>query len=201
MGSLWYAMMLRTSHRLDESLKYFEKAAQLDPNSMIIKAIISGFYEQIDKKELALKYANEALEISPYHKSVLRVKYIDLQVDGINGAIKKYKDLQKIKSNDFRSELFKLYLLRGDRDLALEEFTEIVAGTGVTQNNNYHNYRMFGLYNNLGKYEHSITWLEKAIKNKEALINSFKHKRYNELRKNDRFIQLMKSINHPAHKD
>jgi TolB-like protein/Tfp pilus assembly protein PilF len=195
MGNFWYGIMLNTSDRLDESLKYYEKAAQLDPNSMIIKAVICGFYYKINNKELALKYANEALEMSQNNQFALRVKYMDLQVDGIDGAIAKYKNLQETQSNDFRSELFKLYLLKGDKESALEEFTEIVAEATVSQNINT---QMFILYNSLGKYEHALNWLEKAIKNKEPFMNIINNDEFNLIRKKERFIQLMKSINHPA---
>jgi len=133
--------------------------------------------------------------MSQNNQFALRVKYMDLQVDGIDGAIAKYKNLQETHSNDFRSELFKLYLLKGDKESALEEFTEIVAEATVSQNINT---QMFILYNSLGKYEHALNWLEKAIKNKEPFMNVINNDEFNLIRKKERFIQLMKSINHPA---
>ena len=123
---------------------------------------------------------------------------MDLQVDGIDGAIAKYENLQETSRNDFRSVLFKLYLLKGDKESALEEFTEIVAEAINSQNINT---QMFTLYNSLGKYEHALNWLEKAIKNKEPFTNIINNYEFNLIRKKERFIQLMKSINHPAYKD
>jgi hypothetical protein len=57
------------------------------------------------------------------------------------------------------------------------------------------------MYTRLGKLNHAIVWLEKAIKNKEPIMNRFASKDYNSLKKNPRFIELMKSINHPLYVD
>jgi TolB-like protein/lipopolysaccharide biosynthesis regulator YciM len=199
-GSHWYGMLLNGIGKTEEAVLAMERAAQLDPTSMIIKATLASIYKNLGKEDLALKYADEALAISPYFQTALSVKYIALQAAGIEGGIDKYKELLKTENNEnwVKSGLFKLYMMKGDKEAALDQFSEIVADPRTTQQNCF---TMVSMYTRLGKFNHAIVWLEKAIKNKEPIMNRFASKDYNSLKTNPRFIELMKSINHPLYVD
>ena len=58
------------------------------------------------------------------------------------------------------------------------------------------------MYFYLGKIDLANVWLEKAIKNREsALWGVAVDKEYAEWKKDPKFIELMKSVNHPLYVD
>ena len=58
------------------------------------------------------------------------------------------------------------------------------------------------MYFDLGKIDFANTWLEKAIKNREsALWGVAADDEYAEWQKHPKFIELMKSVNHPLYVD
>ena len=200
-GLQWFGLLMDSIGKKDEALQIMERAEQSDPTSLIIKACLAAYNHELSDNELALKYANEALALSSTFRPALDVKYTQLLAAGIDSGIKKYQELltaSKTVLGD-RFSLLKLYLLKGDREAALEQFAEIVGDPKTTQENCG---ELAQMYFRLGKVDLANTWLEKAIKNREpGLWGSAVNKDFKDWQKHSRFIELMKSVNHPLYID
>ena len=201
-GSQWYGFLLNNMGKTQEAVKIVQRAEQSDPTSMIIKANLSRYYNELDKQEIALNYADQVLAVSPTFRPAFNVKYTSLLADGIEGGIEKFNELLNSSSNNAfsdRGNLFQLYLLNGDKEAALNQFLEIVGNPRTTQENCG---TMAMMYFRLGKIDLANIWLERAIKNHEpALWGAAIDKEFAEWQKHPRFIELMKSVNHPLYVD
>ena len=95
--------------------------------------------------------------------------------------------------------LFKLYLKKGAREAALNEFAEVVGYPKVTTENCS---TVAQLYYLLGKKELAYHWLEKSIANYEVLaIEMAAIKEFEDWQKEPRFREIFKKINHPMYVD
>ncbi|MBT4901911.1 MAG: hypothetical protein HON54_08395, partial [Verrucomicrobia bacterium] len=200
-GTQWYGFLLNNMGKTEEALRIVQRAEQSDPTSLIIKANLARYNVLLGNRELALKYVDEVLDVSPTFGPAMGVKYVQLLAAGVDGGIKKYKDLLSTNKNiNFaRADLFQLYLKSGNREAALEQFSEIV-GDPKTTTEQCGNLAM--MYFDLGKIDFANTWLEKAIKNREsALWGVAADDEYAEWQKHPKFIELMKSVNHPLYVD
>ena len=197
----WYALYLANVGRKKEALEMVKMAEQLDPTSMIIKAVLAGQYVESGESELALVFANKALEIVPLFGGALTTKYVQLNSQDIDEGIEQFKESLKLNSNPIspRMGLFKLYLKKGDQEAALNEFAEVVGYPKVTTENCS---TVAQLYYLLGKKELAYHWLEKSIANYEVLaIEMAAVKEFEEWQKEPRFREMYKKINHPMYVD
>ena len=197
----WYALYLTNVGRKKEALEMVKMAEQLDPTSMIIKAVLAQQYFQAGEKELSLVFANKALEISPVFGGALNTKYIQLDTEDIDEGIEIIKESLKANSNPInpRMGLFRLYLKKGDQQSALNEFAEVVGYPKVTTENCGVVAHMYYL---LGKKELAYHWLEKSIANYEVLsIEIAAHVDFKDWQKEPRFREMYKKINHPMYVD
>ena len=200
-GTQWYGFLLNNMGKTEEALRIVERAEQSDPTSLIIKVNLARYNVLLGNKDLAMKYVDEVLAVSPTFGPAMGVKYVQLLAVGVDGGIKKYNELLSAnKINNFgRTDLFQLYLKSGNREAALEQFSEIV-GEPKTTKEQCGNMAM--MYFDLGKIDLANVWLEKAIKNREsALWGVAVDKEYAEWQKDPKFIELMKSVNHPSYVD
>ena len=197
----WYALYLTNVGRNQEALEMVKMAEQLDPTSMIIKAVLAGQYFQAGEKELSLVYVNKALEISPLFGGALTTKYIQLDSEEIDEGIVKFQEALKINKDPInpRVGLLRLYLKKGDQQAALNEFSEVVGYPKVTTEKCGTVAQMYYL---LGKKELAYHWLEKSIANYEVLsLELASHLDYKDWQKEPRFRQMYKKINHPIYVD
>ena len=197
----WYGIFLANVGRKKEALEMVKIAEQLDPTSMIIKAVLALRYLEADENELSLVFANKALEMSPLFTGPLTTKYIKLNSDNIDEGIGKFRESLKVNSNPInpRTGLFKLYLKQGDREAAFDEFAEIIGYPKVSTENCG---TIAQLYYLLGKKELAYHWLEKAIENYEVLaIEMAAVKEFEDWQKESRFREMYKKINHPMYID
>jgi len=197
----WYAIYLRNVGREKEALEMSKKAEQLDPTSMIIKAVLGLQYFVVGEDEMALKFANEALEMSPLFEGALNTKYILMDSEDIDEGIAKYQEALKTNKNplDPRMGLFRLHLKRGDQQAAFNEFAEIIGHPNVTTENCG---IVAQMYYFLGKKELAYHWLEKAMANQERMATEMAADiEFQDWQKEPRFRQMYKKINHPMYVD
>ena len=72
-------------------------AEQLDPTSMIIKAVLAGQYVE-GESELALVFANKALEMSRYSVGHYP-QNMSIEFGDIDEGIEQFKESLKLNSN------------------------------------------------------------------------------------------------------
>ena len=168
-GTQWYGFLLNNMGKTEKALRIVERAEQSDPTSLIIKANLARYNVLLGNNDLAMKYVDEVLAVSPTFGPAMGVKYVQLLSVGVDGGIKKYNELLSAnKINNFgRTGLFQLYLKSGNREAALEQFSEIV-GEPKTTKEQCGNMAM--MYFDLGKIDLANIWLEKAIKNRESAL-------------------------------
>jgi len=168
---------------------------------MIIKAVLARQYFETGDPDLALVFANKALEIVPLFGGALNTKYIHLDLEDIDEGIAKFQEALKTNKNPInpRVGLLRLYLKKGDQQAALNEFAEVVGYPKVTTEKCGAVAQMYYL---LGKKELAYHWLEKSIANYEVLsIELAGDSDYVEWQKEPRFRELYKKINHPMYVD
>ncbi len=197
----WYALYLTNVGRKKEALEMIKMAEQLDPTSMIIKAVLARQYREAGEKEMALEFANKALKIVPLFTGALSTKYVQLDSEDINEGIGKFQAALKEYKNPIspRLGLFKLYLKKGNQEAALNEFAEVVGYPKVTTEKCGIVAQMYYL---LAKKELAYHWLEKSIANYEVLsIEMAANSENEEWQKESRFREMYKKINHPLYLD
>ncbi len=198
-GYQWYAIYLNNTGRKKEALEKVKKAGQLDPTSMIIKAVLSLNHYETGNNEMALKYANECLALSPVFGGALTTKYIRLKTEDIGEGIGKFKESLNNNKNPLtpRMGLFKLYLKKGDKQAALNEFAEVIGYPKVMTEKCGMVAQMYYL---LGKKTLAYYWLDKAIANYEPLsIELSADTEFQDWQKEPRFREMYKKINHPMY--
>ena len=200
-GHQWYAIYLRNIGRKREALEMVKKAEQLDPTSMIIKAVLALQYHGVGENEMALKIADKALEMSPVFVGALTTKYVRLDTEDIDEGIGKFQEALKINKNPIspRLGLFKLYLKKGDQQAALNEFAEVVGYPKVTTEKCGIVAQMYYL---LGKKDLAYHWLDKSMTNYEQIsIDLAADTDFEKWQKESRFREMYKTMNHPMYVD
>ena len=93
--------------------------------------------------------------------------------------------------------LFKLYLKKGDKQAALNEFAEVIGYPKVMTEKCGMVAQMYYL---LGKKNLAYYWLEKSIANYEPLsIELSADTEFQDWQKEPRFREMYKKINHPMY--
>ncbi len=194
----WYGLFLNTSGKTSNAISYLKKALDLEPTSLVIPTNLSQAYITINESNLAINAFNIAAKINPdfpYNlwNYVRCKKDYGNSIDLINKAI-----INNANDPMLRRSLFWAYIKNGDIELAKDQM--------IYSFDNFHDKMTVGfaeMYAALGKYNEALKWIKKGIQAKDTplvfiTINyDFPH----EFKSDPRFVELMKSINHPAFLD
>ena len=196
----WFGIFLSNNGRHNKAIETLKKAAELDPQSMIIQYTVGQILLVAEQSEEALKYVERAHKMNPYFSSALWFKFskltkvnTDKDIAYLKEAIKRFPDQPM-----HRKTLLEVYLKTGNREAALEQMVDLL-GTFHDTLNNCHFAETFFL---LGKPEQGYQWLEKGIQAKESWVAMYGNlpslKKY---QNEPRFRELYKKINHPLYVD
>jgi TolB-like protein/lipoprotein NlpI len=196
----WFGIFLSNNGRHNKAIETLKKAAELDPQSMIIQYTVGQILLVAEQSEEALKYVERAHKMNPYFSSALWFKFskltkvnTDKDIAYLKEAIKRFPDQPM-----HRKTLLEVYLKMGNREAALEQMVDLL-GTFHDTLNNCHFAETFFL---LGKPEQGYQWLEKGIQAKESWVAMYGNlpslKKY---QNEPRFRELYKKINHPLYVD
>jgi len=196
----WFGIFLSNNGRHNKAIETVKKAAELDPQSMIIQYTVGQMLLVAEQSEEALKYVERAHKMNPYFSSALWFKFskltkvnTDKDIAYLKEAIKRFPDQPM-----HRKTLLEVYLKMGNREAALEQMVDLL-GTFHDTLNNCHFAETFFL---LGKPEQGYQWLEKGIQAKESWVAMYGNlpslKKY---QNEPRFRELYKKINHPLYVD
>ena len=198
-GNHWYGILLTQIGRTEESIQITKKATQLDPTSKIIKLSLSSSFWRTGQAELALKTIEDALTIDPHFPSALQFKYNKLQAN-TGTAIERLTEALQVYPNQplLRQNLFEVHWRNGDREAAKDQLIELLD----SYHNSFNKTRFAEIYFLMGKTDHAYRWLEKGFENRESTVPGYANDRkFLELRKQPRFRELFKKINHPLYVD
>ena len=192
----WYGLLLSVSGKYDEAIDRLKKALELAPTSVIIPTNLSETYLANDQIELAMSTYEIAAKINPEFPTNLW-NYVRCHPD-YNKSIEKMQTA--IRNNPdtpmLRRFLFWAYLKNGDVDLAKDQMIYAL--------DHFHDNMTVGfaeMYAGLGKTKEAIRWIKKGIDSKEipAVFSSLAYDFPNDFKQDPRFVELMKSINHPLY--
>jgi len=198
-GNHWYGLFLTDIGRTEDSIETVLKAAQLDPTSKIIKHSLSITYWIAKQNSLALSAVNEALAIDPFFPLALQTKYSRIQanpetaIERLTEALVVYPDQPTL-----RQTLFDVHWRNGNREKAKDRLIELLD----KYHNSFRNNAIARIYFLMGKTDDGYRWLQKSIELRESFIfNLPTDPNFEELRKQPRFRELFKKINHPLYVD
>jgi TolB-like protein len=194
----WYGLLLSISGKYDEAIDHLKKAMELDPTSLIIPTNLSETYVANKQFDLAVSAYEIAAKINPDFPSNLW-NYVRCHTN-YNDSIEKLKNAIKGNPNTpmLRRFLFWSYMKNGDVALAKDQLIYAL--------DHFHDNMTVGfaqMYAWLGNYDEAVRWIKKGIDSKETpvVFSTLNFDFPDEFKGDTRFIELMKSINHPLYVD
>jgi len=203
-GYHWHAISLLQLGQVDRVYPTISKARELDPQSMIIKndfAILCWHTEFETHEREVTQLVNEALKIDAYFHPTLRLKYFDFDSHDPGEGIKLFQRAREIYPNQPQIvlSLFELNWKIGNKQKALEYVVELLDIHKDTINRSF----IAEIYFEMGKLEDGLRWLEKSAEIREPTLLRFANDgpRFKFLKKEPRFREIFKKINHPLYVD
>ena len=94
--------------------------------------------------------------------------------------------------------MFEVHWRNGDREAAKDQLIELLD----SYHDSFIKTRFAEIYFLMGKTDHAYRWLEKGFESRESTVPGYANDRkFLELRKEPRFRELFKKINHPLYVD
>jgi len=197
-GYHWFGVYLYLSGKADEAIPVLKKGTELNPESVIIKNGLALSYWHSGEKNKAVQLLDSVLENNPFFVPCLRTKYgyiiADLSDDSVNHLQKALK--QQPNQPTINWTLFEILWARGNTEDAKDQLIELHAKYSDKLNKN----KFAEIYFRMGKREYAYKYLEESIRAKEGnVLFTFITNSLKQYQSEPRFIDLMKSINHPLH--
>jgi len=196
----WFGLFLSTVGKHDEAIASVKKAAELDPQSMVIQSSLGQVHIVAGRLEEASKYVDRAYEMYPYFSTAIWIKFAKLKETNTGEDVATLQELIKQFPNQpmHRKTLLEVYLKMGNREAALDQMVDLLESfDGVL--NNCHIADTFFL---LGKNEAGYQRLEKGIEARETWATLYGSMPFlKKVMHEPRFRELYKKIGHPLYVD
>ncbi|MDC0307475.1 hypothetical protein OAL17_00805, partial [bacterium] len=202
-GFHWYAIYLLQTGKVERVHPTIKKAKELDPQSMIIKNDFAHlcWHTGIEAYESeVMQSVEEALEMDPHFEPALRLKYCFSDNEHPSEGIKLLQRAREIYPNQpsLLTSSIQINWKAGEKQQALEIFVELLDKHKDTINRSL----IAQIYFHMGKMDDGFRWLEKSGEIKEPSLILFANSRYYQfLKKEPRFREIFKKINHPLYAD
>jgi TolB-like protein/Tfp pilus assembly protein PilF len=192
----WYSEFLSIMGRHDEAIERITYAQKLDPLSPIIYSIAGlMIYNNARLYDQALSQSQKALEIDSnyvYAYYALADNYMHLEM--YEEATKAARKAVLLSSGRYKSSLAQAYALSGNKNEAIEILNELVANLDDSAGY-YSTTNIAQIYLALGMKDQALGYLEKGLPDLNfGLIHLKVDPFYDDLRKESRFIELLKEI-------
>ena len=196
----WYAILLMSMGRLEESLKEIKLAQKLDPLSLIINGGVSWMYYLARQYDKALEQCHLTLEMEPnFGRTYYFLGAVYEQQGRYDEAIKALQTGVELSKGSLLTlrDLAHTYAISGntvEAEKILKHFNELSKQRYIAPS-----YQAI-IYVGLGKKNLALTWLEKAFQDRSywmTLLNV--DPRLDNLRNEPRFIKLLKQIGLQSH--
>jgi TolB-like protein/Tfp pilus assembly protein PilF len=192
----YYGSLLVSLGRFEEALAKFEKARELDPNSMPIQASIASLFYYARQFDQAIKKWREILKIHPeidWAHFYLGLSYLEKRAG--KKAVEEFEKAEKISGGSVLSLLGKAYAyaLAGKRDEALKGLESLVKRSNETYVPPYF-LAMVELA--LGEKDKAFDYLEKSYADRDSELIQLKvDPQLDLLRDDPRFEALLGKMN------
>ena len=191
----WYSQWFLNMGRLEESLRYISRAAELDPVSQAIlkdKGLALYYNRQYDE---AIELARRTLELDPNYAAAHRLLSLAYQAKGMfDEAIVENQTWGAITGNKVETTvaLAQLYSVSG-RTAEARKLIEVVEQDPLVIDQVYRGLAL--VYAALGENDRAFECLEKSYeRHEEALLSLKVDPKVDSLRSDPRFMALLKKI-------
>ena len=196
----WFGLYLSNIGKHNEAIASVKKAAELDPQSMIIQSSLGQVHIIAGRHDEASKYVDRAHQMSPTFSTAIWFKYAKLKQKNTGGDVTSLLELIKQFPNQpmHRKTLLEVYLKMGNREAALDQMVDLLESfDGIL--NDCHFADTFFL---LGKTEEGYRRLEKGIEARETWAATYGSlPSLKKFQQEPRFRELYKKIGHPLYVD
>ena len=196
----WFGLYLSNIGKHNEAIASVKKAAELDPQSMIIQSSLGQVHIIAGRHDEASKYVDRAHQMSPTFSTAIWFKYAKLKQNNTGGDVTSLLELIKQFPNQpmHRKTLLEVYLKMGNREAALDQMVDLLESfDGIL--NDCHFADTFFL---LGKNEEGYRRLEMGIEARETWAASYGSlPSLKKFQQEPRFRELYKKIGHPLYMD
>ena len=190
----FYAVLLTSLGRGEESINEIEIARKLDPLSLIINALKAQSFFYAERDAEAIEQANKTLEIEPnFWIAHIMLARIYIRQNRFDEAINEAKKAEQFSGGNSEAVSLEAYALAksGRRDESFELLEDLKSNGRYVPS-----YNLAMIYNGLDNREETLTNLEKAFAEKDARLILLKvEPKWNNLRNEPRFIELMRRMN------
>jgi TolB-like protein/tetratricopeptide (TPR) repeat protein len=187
-----YALVLVMEGRCKEGQAQAEKGSQLDPTSLVISTFVTVTLYCARDYTHAIEQAKKTLELDP--RFALARSYLGLAYIGQGRYTEAIQELEKLEAtNRYVGDLGYAYGIGGQRDKALRLLSDL-DGRSRTE---YVTPTVRALiYLGLGQKEQALSWLEKAVAERDWRLRQLKFdRRWDPLRSEPRFARILKQVN------
>ncbi len=192
----WYAGLLSTIGRFEQSIKLDMEARDLDPISANSGTFLGRDLYRARRYDEAIRACQEALELDPDHLLALRFQAQSLeQKHQFPEAIAKLERAVSLSDGPiYRGQLAHAYALAGKRAKALKILEQLKA---LSKEKYVAPVDIAIIYTGVGDRNAAFQWLEKAYQERTARITELSEPHFDSLRSDPRFSDLMRRIGLP----
>lgn len=193
-GYLHYSWYLGSQNRFEESRRAIQRANELDPLSLIIKANMANYYQWNRDYDNALAQTRKALELVP--NAPLGLLFSGMAYWGkeqYDDAAKGFEILVNLTGTGFKGYLGYSYAKAGHKKDALAILDELT----VLSRTEYVPAFQFALVQlGLERFEEALSWLEKAFEERASWFPYIRQEcMFDPLRGYPRFQDLVRRLN------
>ncbi|MGI8788905.1 MAG: protein kinase domain-containing protein [Pyrinomonadaceae bacterium] len=194
-----YAHLLSNVGRHDEALAEIKRARELDPLHLRINALEGQFLLHAGKPDEAIEPLQKTLELVPqFWLAHLFLSCVYIEKGMFAEAVESAEKARQFSGISTHPIAFGGYALaKSGREkearALLKELLNLSAERYVPSSN------IAMIYNGLGETENALEYLERAFAERDARMAFLKvEPKWNSLRREPRFIELMRRVNFPA---
>ena len=192
----WYALYLTTVGKVDEAVQAIQKAHQLDPTSLRIKADVGQAYNAARRPDEAIEQERQVLELNPNARVAYWIRGMAHEQKGeFEQAIRDFSEaLKRSPGNpNYLGALGHAYAVSGRaseaRKIAKELERPLRGGEEVPA------FFLALVYAGLGDKDKAFEWLEHAYRDRSGSVRYLKiEPRLDPLRSDPRFADLMRRV-------
>lgn len=186
----YYGTLLMHWGRHDEAIREGQRAVQFDPLSSKTQSFLGRFLYRARRYEEALPHLERAVELEP--RSVhanFRLGDVYAQLGRYDEAIAMFERIRELmpKGGNFQAGIARVYALMGRK----REARQMISGLKANA------YVIAGVYATLGDKDEAFGILEKAVKERQVLVNIKVDPPFENLYSDPRWKALLRRMNFP----
>lgn len=173
LGHAWYALHLSSVGRHEEAIPFAKRAAELDPLSSYIKAMLAERLNMHRQFDSAIEYAKEAISLNP--NNAMAYAELGMGYEGksmVDEAIIAYEKAVTFSSEHFLFSFCSacFYHQTGDLERATKLFENLKATSKLKF---ILPIQLFFIYRAMGEFDLAYEWLAQAVEVHDPLLLYF----------------------------